>query len=424
MRKTSIILSLILVMILATPAFASVTLDINGRAYEPSSEIYLEDGVTLVPLDVIGDVLGCEAAVGEDIRLKENDNTLQMAVDKTTAMVNDAAQTMPKAPRIIEGKIYVPLRFVLESSGAQVNWNGETRQVSIIYNEMRNGMTAEEIMAKSSAAMNAANQYKMLADMQSTIGVKADGPEAEAVNISMDMKGTVEAWMQLEPVAMYLKQNMTMDIPNAPIPGLQAVETQMVMNQDGLFTTMPDIGWVKMDLGDLNIDELMQQYMTQDPTAALQQMRDLGTIVSFGQDQEKSGKKYWVVHAVMNGNIMESDYFSKFTQQMPALMEGIDIQQLLENLDVDLVYDTWIDQETFYSDYMNMSGDMKFDMNLPATGESPAGVMEMAMNIQASYTMSDYGKEFTVPDVTGARNFEEVLAEQAAKLQETLESGE
>lgn len=423
-RKISIILSLILVMILATPAFASVNLDVNGKEYKPSSELYLEHGVTLVPLDVISDVLGCEAAVGEDIRLKENNNTLKMAVGKTTAMVNDAAQTMPMAPRMVEGQVYVPLRFILEAVGAQVDWNGETSQISITYNETRNGMTAEEIMAKSSVALTEANQYKMLVDLRSAVEVNADIPEAEALNMSMDMNGTLEAWMQMEPVAMYMRQNMTIEIPDAPIPGSQAVQTEMVMTQDGIFMTMPEIGWVKMDLQGLNMEELMKQSMTQDPAAAMQQIRDMGMIVSFGQDQEKNGKKYWVLKATMTGNLLNSDYYQELTQQMPALLEGMDIQQLLDNLDVDLVYDMWIDQETFYTDYMNMSGDIRFAMNLPSSEDTAGGPMEMAMTIEASYTMADYGQEFTVPDVSGARDFEEVLAEQVAKAQEALETQE
>lgn len=420
-RKISIILSLILVMALATPVFAAVDLDVNGRDYMPSSELYLENGVTLVPLNVISDVLGCEASVGEDIKLEENNNVLKMKVGKTEALVNEVSQTMPMAPRMIAGKVYVPLRFVLESLGAQVGWDGETNRVSIIYTETRNGMTAEEIMAKSSVAMTEANQYKMQGDMQTTVKVNADLSDDEALNMSMDMKGTVEAWMQMEPVVMYMKQNMTVDVPDAPVPGAQTMETEMVLNEDGIFMTMPEMGWVKMDLEGLDLEALMKQSMTQDPTAAMQQMRDMGMIVSFGQDQVKDGKKYYVINAVMGSDTLNNEYYDQLTQQMLALGLDVDLQQMLENMDIDMVYEMWLDQETLYTDYMDMSGDIKFAINLPATEETPAGTMNMAMTLQAFFTMSGYGQEFTVPDVTGARDFEEVLAEQVAQAEMQLE---
>ena len=420
-RKISIILSLILVMALATPVFAAVDLDVNGRDYMPSSELYLENGVTLVPLNVISDVLGCEASVGEDIKLEENNNVLKMKVGKTEALVNEVSQTMPMAPRMIAGKVYVPLRFVLESLGAQVGWDGETNRVSIIYTETRNGMTAEEIMAKSSVAMTEANQYKMQGDMQTTVKVNADLSDDEALNMSMDMKGTVEAWMQMEPVVMYMKQYMTVDVPDAPVPGAQTMETEMVLNEDGIFMTMPEMGWVKMDLEGLDLEALMKQSMTQDPTAAMQQMRDMGMIVSFGQDQVKDGKKYYVINAVMGSDTLNNEYYDQLTQQMSALGLDVDLQQMLENMDIDMVYEMWLDQETLYTDYMDMSGDIKFAINLPATEETPAGTMNMAMTLQAFFTMSGYGQEFTVPDVTGARDFEEVLAEQVAQAEMQLE---
>ena len=106
---------------------------------------------------------------------------------------------------------------------------------------------------------------------------------------------------------------------------------------------------------------------------------------------------------------------------MSALGLDVDLQQMLENMDIDMVYEMWLDQETLYTDYMDMSGDIKFAINLPATEETPAGTMNMAMTLQAFFTMSGYGQEFTVPDVTGARDFEEVLAEQVAQAEMQLE---
>jgi hypothetical protein len=417
-RKISIILSLILVMALATPVFAAVNLEVNGRDYEPSYELYLENGVTLVPLDVITDALGCDVTTeGDQITYQENDNSLQMNINSTTAVVNGTNQTMPMAPRMINNQIYVPLRFVLESLGAQVGWDSEASSVSVTYNETRNGMTAAEIMAKASVAMAEANQSKMSVDLKSTINMKADLPDSEALDMAMDMNGTVEAWMQMEPMVMYMKQNMTVDVPDAPIPGSQAVNSEMVINQDGIFMTMPEIGWVKMNLEGLDMEALMEQSMTQDPATVMKQMRDMGMTVTLAQDQVKEGKKYYVINAVMGSDTLNSEYYQQLTQQMSALGQDLDLQQMLENMDIDMVYDMWIDQETFYTDYMNLIGDIKLKIDIPESEEVPGGTMEMAMTMTAAYRMSDYGQEFAVPDIKDARDFEEVLAEQVAQAE-------
>ena len=39
--------------------------------------------------------------------------------------------TLPQAPRIKDGRTFIPLRFVSEHLGYNVSWNGETRQVTI-----------------------------------------------------------------------------------------------------------------------------------------------------------------------------------------------------------------------------------------------------------------------------------------------------
>lgn len=420
-RKFSIILSLVLVMAMATPVFAAVNLDVNGRAYQPSSELYLENGYTLAPLDVIINTLGCHAAIdGDQITLQENNQTLAMTVGNTAAVLNGDSKLMPMAPRVISGQTYVPLRFVFEALGASISWNGQTNTASITYNETRQGMTADELMAKASAKMIEAGRYKMLVDMQSAIDMTASETGQEAQNIKMDMDGNIEAWVQMDPVVMYMKQKTTIDAPAAPTPGPQAVEVEMLMNQDGIFMTMPEIGWVKMNMEGLNIQDLMKQSMTQDPATAMQQMKDLGMSVSFAEDQEKNGKKYWVINAVMGGDIFKSDYFKQLSQQMPALAPEMDLQKLFDNMDLDFVYDMWIDQNTFYTDFMNLNGKMKFKMDIPAVQESTGGSMDMAMDLKANYSISEYGKAFTTPEVKDARDFEQVLAEQAAKAQEAI----
>mgnify|MGYP001177783480 CR=1 FL=1 len=420
-HKISIFLSIVMVLLMAAPALAAVNLDVNGRAYEPANETYLENGITTVTLDVIANTVGCDVTYeGNNIKIVENDNVLQMTLGSTTALLNGAEKTMPKAPEVINGKTYIPLRFVFESLGAKVDWQGQSNTVAVTYNETRDGLTAEEMMAKSTAVMNEVGRYKMVVNMQNIIDatVKETGKDPE--NMKMNMDADIEAWIQMDPIVMYLKQKATMDAPEAPNPAPQAIETEMLMNQDGIFMTMPEIGWVKMDLQGLDFEELMKQSMTQDPATAMQQIKDMGMSLSFANDQEKNGKQYWVLNCTMGGDIFKSDYFKQISQQIPTLEPGMaDIQKMLEEMDLDFTYSVWIDKETFYNDYMNLAGTMKFNMDIPATEVSPGGSMDMAMDMKASYTMSDYGLEFSTPDVTNARDFEEVMAEQAAQMAES-----
>ncbi|MDD4171319.1 MAG: hypothetical protein PHQ94_03690, partial [Syntrophomonas sp.] len=257
-----------------------------------------------------------------------------------------------------------------------------------------------------------AGRYKMAADVQSDIDMTVRESAQDDQTMKMKMDSKIEAWLQAEPLIMYMKQKANIDMPSAPSPAPQAIDTEMVLNQEGMFMTMPDIGWVKMDLEGLDIQALMKQSMAQDPAAAMQQIKDMGMCLSFANDQVKNDKQYWVLTGTMGGDIFKSDYFQQFSKQMPAMEQDVDMQKLLQDMDLDLVYTIWIDKETFYDDYMDMTGKMKLNMDIPASQESQGGSMTMAMDLTASYTMSDYGREFSVPEIKDARSMQEVILEQ------------
>lgn len=421
-KRISVLLSMMLILVMVTPALAAVNLDFNGRDYQPVYETYLDDGITTVSLDVFAKTLGCDVAAVEDksIKIVENDNVLQMTLGSTTAIVNGAEKIMPKAPEVIDDQIYVPLRFVYEFFGAAVEWEGQTKTVIINYNETRDGMTAEELMAKSTAIMNEVGTYKMTVDMQSEIDttVKETGKDPESMKMNMD--ADIEAWIQMDPIVMYLIQKAAVDMPEAPaeLPEPLTVETEMLMNQDGIFMTMPEIGWVKMELEGLDYQELMKQSMAQDPASIMQQMKDMGMTLTFANDQEKEGRKYWVLNSAMGDDLFKSDYFKQVSQQLSAIGQDTDLQKMLEDMELDFYYSVWIDKDTLYNDYMDLTGTMKFKMDLPAAEGSSGGSMDMAMDMDAFYSMMDYGVEFSTPDVTDARDFEEVMAEQMAAAQD------
>lgn len=56
---------------------------------------------------------------------------LGLPVGSPTATVNGATVTLDSPAVILGGRTLVPIRFISESLGATVGWNGETRQVTV-----------------------------------------------------------------------------------------------------------------------------------------------------------------------------------------------------------------------------------------------------------------------------------------------------
>jgi len=60
---------------------------------------------------------------------------IQVTIDETVYTVNDEFGEMDVPPVIVEGRTLVPVRFFAESFGAEVGWDGDTKTVTIIYEE-------------------------------------------------------------------------------------------------------------------------------------------------------------------------------------------------------------------------------------------------------------------------------------------------
>jgi len=102
------------------------------------------EGRTLLPIRYVAEPLG--AIVGWDgyerkVTVFLGDVFIELWIGKSTARVNGVKKPIdpnnPKVtPMIINGRTMLPVRFVAENLGCRVEWNGVTRTVTIIYQEV------------------------------------------------------------------------------------------------------------------------------------------------------------------------------------------------------------------------------------------------------------------------------------------------
>ena len=81
----------------------------------------------MVPIRVVTETLGGTAVWNEAARtvtLVINGKTITMTIDVTL-------EKYGVAPIIINNRTYVPIRFVAEELGADVQWNETTQQITI-----------------------------------------------------------------------------------------------------------------------------------------------------------------------------------------------------------------------------------------------------------------------------------------------------
>lgn len=137
MKFKVILIFLIMIAVLNTAAVAEthITVYVDGEHLVLSVEPALVEDTTMVPMRSIFEALGARLDWNEDTRTitaLRNQTTISYTIGYNSATRNGVTIPLPVAGFIKDGITMVPLRFVSESLGAQVKWNGDLRRIDII----------------------------------------------------------------------------------------------------------------------------------------------------------------------------------------------------------------------------------------------------------------------------------------------------
>ncbi len=115
-----------------------ITILINETEAVFGQEPFIDDGTTLVPMRAIFEELGASVEWDGDSRTitsQKDDTVIVLGIDDPQMTVNGASYTLEKAPIIVDDFTYVPLRAVSEAFGCGVDWDGDSRTVTITYTD-------------------------------------------------------------------------------------------------------------------------------------------------------------------------------------------------------------------------------------------------------------------------------------------------
>lgn len=142
-------------LFVSSPALAGIRVELNGRQVAFDVPPRIENGRTLVPLRAIFEALGAEVNWDPEARrviATRGATAVSLPVGGSMATVNGRAVVLDVPAQIIDGRTLVPLRFVSETLGAQVGWDGATETVSIHLSGTEGPLTTEQIAERALAA--------------------------------------------------------------------------------------------------------------------------------------------------------------------------------------------------------------------------------------------------------------------------------
>lgn len=422
---------LILVLALGIPAFAgpAMMLDVNGEGMA-GAELIVKHGTTLVSTDTLGQLTEV------DVQMEEQ-----------SVVVGEQKVSLSAEPVRDGQKTYVPLRFVAEKLGFQVNW--VPGQVSLIKEQLKADMTAMDVLVKSNEKTAEINTYAMSGSLIQNMAALLDG---EMEDFVLNVKSDISALIQSEPMQIYMTQKTSIPMEGTEME--EEIEMETYLDEEFMYMKMPGRDeWLKQPHF-LPMEVLKeQQELNTDPLRAVEQMLEMGMAPIFDEDMTIDGKDYYVVKTAIDmSKVMESQ--EELLQQImgsvggvmdsipPEEMEtfsslfNIMMAEVLENGDFDYNYTMYIAQETLLPELLEYEMILKMDLDVfslvktisEAMGEEiPAGLLtELPANVKldiaqkAEFKMFDFGKEFVKPDLSKVTTFEIPLIDEL--MQEEAET--
>lgn len=106
----------------------------NGKPFVLSSSPVMQKSL-MIPMREIFEAFGAKVSYnGGKITVLQGKHHIELKVYSHSAIIDGKTAQMTEAPTYIEGKTYVPLRFIAQSLGANVAWDGEQLLADINYN--------------------------------------------------------------------------------------------------------------------------------------------------------------------------------------------------------------------------------------------------------------------------------------------------
>ena len=150
-----------------------VKLDGNILSFDVPPQIINDR--TMVPLRAIFEALGASVEWNQETKTvtsTKGDTTIKLTIDSNTMYVNDNAVTLDSPACVVNDRTLVPVRAISEAYKTKVDWNGDTRTVTISSDNIVSTPVSDIVTSE-----NAFNKVKNYILTNGTQNVKTEDEE-------------------------------------------------------------------------------------------------------------------------------------------------------------------------------------------------------------------------------------------------------
>lgn len=165
----------------------SPTMTVNGEEREIDhgydTAPIIQNGRTIVPIRAVVENMGGSVEwdnESQTISIYRDDNIVELKINSERAYVNGEEYTLDAVPVIINSRTFLPVRFVSEGLGFDVEWNESLQQITITAQNTVTEETTEEVTEETT---------NETADGENTVSEAEDKEEDNMIDINLNING-------------------------------------------------------------------------------------------------------------------------------------------------------------------------------------------------------------------------------------------
>lgn len=175
MKKTNfkknlfLLLSVLILCFSTVFAQRDIKITLDGNILKTDVAPFIKDNRTLVPIRFISEALNYDIKWNEEkqlVTIKNTDQQIDLTINSKNVLVNNTKTTTDVAPAIYNNRTYVPIRFISETFGINVNWNDKTSTV-ILESNSNSNLSKEEQDYLKNREIYRVNIEKELSELKS-----------------------------------------------------------------------------------------------------------------------------------------------------------------------------------------------------------------------------------------------------------------
>ncbi|GEM_PF-6831738 len=180
MKKHTLLLALVCSFAVSCPAYGQIGLSFNDVPVSFTDStgrpVIDENGRTLVPLRASMESMGCTVNWYEPSRtafVVNGDTTVSVPIGESCVYRNGVSIPNDTSAKIIDGRVYLPIRAVLEAFGASVSWDESKQMVCARYTPSAPTLSDAELR-RMERELERLERQKELEEMRSKIQSESD----------------------------------------------------------------------------------------------------------------------------------------------------------------------------------------------------------------------------------------------------------